>query len=118
MRAFSQAFPIWDAVRSELNCNHCRILARMDSEMARPVVFGTSGCLPASTSWSCRRKRNCAPKWIVSAKFWSKCREIPVPHRHPRPLDQHLRISQQRSSVAHFEPRPQISAPLTSMDDH
>ena len=35
MRAFFQAFPIWDAVRSELSWTHYRLLTRVDSAEAR-----------------------------------------------------------------------------------
>lgn len=48
MRAFFQAFPIWDAVRSELSWTHYRLL---------------SSCLPAATSWCCPAKRRCGPNW-------------------------------------------------------
>jgi hypothetical protein len=35
MRAFFQAFPIWNAVRSELSWTHYRILLRVENEQAR-----------------------------------------------------------------------------------
>ncbi len=35
MRAFFQAFPIWDAVRTELSWTHYRTLLRVDSDAAR-----------------------------------------------------------------------------------
>jgi len=35
MRAFYTAFPIWDALRSELNWTHYRILMRVEDEQAR-----------------------------------------------------------------------------------
>lgn len=35
MRSFFQAFPIWDAVRTELSWTHYRTLLRLDSEPAR-----------------------------------------------------------------------------------
>jgi hypothetical protein len=50
MRAFFQAFPIWDAVRSELSWTHYRLLTRVDSAEARQWYMTEA----ATQNWSTR----------------------------------------------------------------
>jgi len=50
MRAFYQAFPMWDAVRSELSWTHYRILLRVDDPQARTWYLHET----ASQQWSTR----------------------------------------------------------------
>ena len=50
MRAFFQAFPIWDAVRSELSWTHYRLLTREDSAEARQWYMTEA----ATQNWSTR----------------------------------------------------------------
>ena len=50
MRAFFQAFPIWDAVRSELSWTHYRLLTRVDSAEARQWYMTEA----ATQTWSTR----------------------------------------------------------------
>lgn len=50
MRAFFQAFPIWDAVRSELSWTHYRLLAKVESAEARMWYMAEA----ASQNWSTR----------------------------------------------------------------
>lgn len=50
MRAFYQAFPIWDAVRSELSWTHYRLLTRIEKEEARLWYMAEA----AEQNWSCR----------------------------------------------------------------
>jgi hypothetical protein len=44
MRQFYRAFPIWNAVRSELSWTHYRILSRVENP------------LPAPRIWKCRKR--------------------------------------------------------------
>ena len=50
MRAFFQAFPIWDAVRSELSWTHYRLLTRVEKEEARQWYMHEA----AGQNWSSR----------------------------------------------------------------
>ncbi len=50
MRAFFQAFPIWDAVRSELSWTHYRLLTRVDKAQARQWYMNEA----AEQNWSSR----------------------------------------------------------------
>lgn len=50
MRAFFQAFPIWDAVRSELSWTHYRLLTRLDKAEARQWYMNEA----AEQNWSSR----------------------------------------------------------------
>lgn len=50
MRAFFQAFPIWDAVRSELSWTHYRLLTRVAKEEARQWYMHEA----AEQNWSSR----------------------------------------------------------------
>lgn len=50
MRAFFQAFPIWDAVRSELSWTHYRLLTRVEKEEARQWYMHEA----AEQNWSSR----------------------------------------------------------------
>jgi predicted nuclease of restriction endonuclease-like (RecB) superfamily len=50
MRAFFQAFPIWDAVRSELSWTHYRLLTRLDKPEARQWYMNEA----ATQNWSSR----------------------------------------------------------------
>ena len=50
MRAFYQAFPIWNAVRSELSWTHYRLLLRVDNAQARTWYVDES----ARQNWSSR----------------------------------------------------------------
>ena len=50
MRAFFQAFPIWNAVRSELSWTHYRLLTRVDSAEARQWYMSEA----ATQNWSTR----------------------------------------------------------------
>lgn len=42
MRAFYQAFPIWNAVRTELSWTHYRLISRLDSEQKRNYYISES----------------------------------------------------------------------------
>jgi len=50
MRAFFQAFPIWNAVRSELSWTQYRLLLRVEDDRARQWYVEES----ASQNWSSR----------------------------------------------------------------
>ncbi|MEO9334885.1 PDDEXK nuclease domain-containing protein [Ectopseudomonas guguanensis] len=50
MRAFYQAFPIWNALRSELSWTHYRTLLRVDSDSARQWYMNEA----ATQNWSTR----------------------------------------------------------------
>lgn len=50
MRGFYQAFPIWDAVRTELSWTHYRTLLRVDSDTARQWYMDEA----ATQNWSTR----------------------------------------------------------------
>lgn len=50
MRAFFQAFPMWDAVRSELSWTHYRLLTRVEKEEARQWYMHEA----AEQNWSTR----------------------------------------------------------------
>ena len=50
MRAFFQAFPIWDAVRSELSWTHYRLLTRLETAEARQWYMNEA----AEQNWSSR----------------------------------------------------------------
>lgn len=50
MRAFYQAFPIWNALRTELSWTHYRILSRVQSEEARAWYMSEA----AEQNWSSR----------------------------------------------------------------
>ncbi len=50
MRGFYQAFPIWDAVRTELSWTHYRTLLRIDSDSARRWYMDEA----ATQNWSTR----------------------------------------------------------------
>jgi hypothetical protein len=42
MRAFYKAFPIWDALRTELSWTHYRLISRLDSEQKRKYYLEES----------------------------------------------------------------------------
>jgi predicted nuclease of restriction endonuclease-like (RecB) superfamily len=50
MRAFFQAFPMWNAVRSELSWTHYRLLTRVESDEARQWYMNEAG----AQNWSSR----------------------------------------------------------------
>ena len=50
MRGFYQAFPIWNAVRTELSWTHYRTLLRVESEHARQWYMNEA----ATLNWSTR----------------------------------------------------------------
>lgn len=50
MRAFYQAFPIWNALRSELSWTHYRTLPKLDSDSARQWYMNEA----ATQNWSNR----------------------------------------------------------------
>ena len=50
MRAFYQAFPIWNALRTELSWTHYRTLLNLDSDSARQWYMNEA----ATQSWSTR----------------------------------------------------------------
>lgn len=50
MRAFYHAFPIWNALRSELSWTHCRTLLKVESDSARQWYMNEA----ATQNWSTR----------------------------------------------------------------
>lgn len=50
MRAFYQAFPIWNALRTELSWTHYRLLSRLDSEQKRAYYLSES----ITANWNSR----------------------------------------------------------------
>ena len=50
MRAFYQAFPIWNALRTELSWTHYRLLSRLDSEQKRNYYLTES----IASNWNSR----------------------------------------------------------------
>ncbi len=50
MRAFYQAFPIWNALRTELSWTHYRLLSRLDSEQKRTYYLSES----IAANWNSR----------------------------------------------------------------
>lgn len=54
MRAFFQAFPIWDAVRSELSWTHYRLLTRVDKAQARQWYMNEAAEQNWSSPWAMR----------------------------------------------------------------
>lgn len=50
MRAFYRAFPIWNALRTELSWTHYRLLSRLDSEQKRSYYLNES----LAANWNSR----------------------------------------------------------------
>lgn len=70
MRAFYQAFPIWNALRTELSWTHYRLLSRLDSEQKRNFYLTES----IASNWNSRELQ----RQINSLAFERVVKHLPI----------------------------------------
>jgi predicted nuclease of restriction endonuclease-like (RecB) superfamily len=70
MRAFYQAFPIWNALRTELSWTHYRLLSRLDSEQKRNYYLNET----IASNWNSRELQ----RQINSLAFERVVRHLPT----------------------------------------
>ena len=70
MRAFYQAFPIWNALRTELSWTHYRLLSRLDSEQKRNYYLTES----IASNWNSRELQ----RQINSLAFERVVKHLPI----------------------------------------
>lgn len=79
MRGFYKAFPIWNAVRTELSWTHYRLLSRIDDHEKRKYYLEQS----IDSGWNSRTlQRN------ISTLYWDRTLKSEVPHKtNPTPRE-------------------------------